>query len=309
MPETFPPLPPTLSGDNLTISRFLQSPTMIRRRLRDYRDLRFISDQVLTGRLRSSGGAVLFETGEPFLTDRAVESVAPGQPYPQTDISSGTAGLAEVAKWGQATDITDEDIDRNVYGGQLVDRKLRKVVNSVIGQVDAVTMSAIASQVTQTQAATEVWDGSGDNLPVILRDVMKATTKITNLKQGYNPDSLLMSDDMWALFMSDDKITNALRRETTDNPIYTGEIDRFAGLIIIHSPNAPADPMVYDSTQLGAMADESSSGPGYAVSDLAVQVKSIRKDEEDKWKLQGRRLTVPVIEEPACACSITGTSS
>src|SRR5690349_10839119 len=157
MPDTYPPLPPTLSGDQLSISRFLQSPTMIRRRLRDYRDLRFISDHVLTGRLKSSGGAVVFEQSEPFLTARAVESVAPGQPYPRSDIPTGTAGLAAVSKWGQGTDLTDEEIDRNVYGGQIVDRKLKKVVNSVIAQFDAVTMSAIASQVTQTQAATAAW--------------------------------------------------------------------------------------------------------------------------------------------------------
>ena len=79
------------------------------RRLRDYRDLRFISDQVLTGRLKSSGGAVVFEQSEPFLTARPVESVAPGQPYPKSDIPTGTAGLAAVSKWGQGTDLTDED--------------------------------------------------------------------------------------------------------------------------------------------------------------------------------------------------------
>jgi hypothetical protein len=55
---------------------------MIRRRLRDYRDLRFISYQVLTGRLRSSGGGVLYEMSEPFLNDRPVESV------PRTSSSS-----------------------------------------------------------------------------------------------------------------------------------------------------------------------------------------------------------------------------
>ena len=46
-------------------------------------------------------------------------------------------------------------------------------------------------------------------------------------------------------------------------------------------------------------------GPGYAVSDLAVQIKSIRRDEADKWELMGRRLTVPVVQEPGSACSIT----
>ena len=55
--------------------------------------------------------------------------------------------------------------------------------------------------------------------------MLKAKTKITDLKLGYNPDSLLMTDDLWASFMSDDKITNALRRETTDSPVYTGTID------------------------------------------------------------------------------------
>jgi len=142
MPEVYPALPPTLSNDNLQISRFLQSPTAIRRRLRDYRDLRFISDQVLTGRLRSSGGAVLFEQSEPFLNQRTVESVSPGQPYPKSDTQTGTAGLAEVSKWGQAVDLTDEEIDRNIYGGQIVDRKLKKTVNSVIAQVDSVSQRA-----------------------------------------------------------------------------------------------------------------------------------------------------------------------
>ncbi len=304
MPDTYPALPPTLSGDTLSISRFLNSPTMIRRRLRTYVDLRFISDQVLTQRFKSSGGAVLFELSEPFLTARTVEAVAPGQPYPKSDISTGTAGIAAISKWGQATDLTDEEIDRNTYGGQIVDRKLQKVVNSVIAQVDGVTMSAIASQVTQTQAAAAAWSSA---TPTILRDILKAKAKVTDLKLGYNPDSVLMTDDVWAVFMSDTGITTALRRETTDNPVYTGTIDRIAGLAILHSPQAPANPLVFDSVQLGGMADEVSSGPGYAVSDLAVQIKSIRIDRADKFEIQGRRLTVPVVQEPASGVSITGT--
>jgi len=309
MPSIYPAAPPTLSGDLLSISRFLQSPTMLRRRLRTYVDLRFISDQVLTNRYKSSGGAVLYEMSEPFLTARPVESVMPGQPYPESSIATGTGGLAEVSKWGQKVPLTDEEITRNVYGAQIVDRTLQKVVNSVIAQVDGVTMSAVSSVVTQTQAAGNYWDGSGANPPTILRDILKARTVITDLLLGYNPDTLLMTDDVWALFMSDEKVTNALRRETTDNPIYTGDIDTVAGLAIIHSPHAPAEPMVLDATQLGGMADEAAEGPGYAVSDLAVQIKSIRRDEADKWDIQGRRLTVPIIQEPGAGCFITGIAA
>jgi hypothetical protein len=306
MVNVYPPAPPTLSGDILNISRFLSSPTAIRRRLRTYVDLRFISDQILTQRFNSAGGAVLYEQSEPFLTDRPVEAVSPGASYPKAGIPTGTAALAAVSKWGQAIEITDEDISRNVYGGQLVDRNLQKLVNSIIAQVDAVTMSAIASAVTATSAATSGhWSVNGT--AAILRDILLAKKVITDLKLGYNPNVLLVDDLMWAYLMSDDKITNALRRETTDNPVYSGTIDTLAGLAIINSPNAPADPMVLDSTQLGGMADETPSAPGYAISDLAVQVKSIRVDENDMWKMQGRRLTVPVVQEPGSAVVITGT--
>lgn len=305
MVNVYPPAPPTLSGDNLTISRFLNSPTAIMRRLRTYKDLRFISDQVLTQRFRSSGGAVLYEQSEPFLTDRPVEAVPPGSAYPSANLPTGTAAIAAVSKWGQRVEITDEDIDRSAYGGQLVDRNMQKLVNSIIAQVDAVTMSAIASAVTQTQTAAAHWAINGT--ATILRDILLAKRTITDLKLGYNPDTLLCDDLTWAYLMSDDKITNALRREATDNPVYTGNIDTLAGLTILNSPNAPADPMVLDSTQLGGMADETASAPGFAVSDLAVQVKSIRVDERDKWDLLGRRLTVPVVQETGAACTISAT--
>ena len=72
-------------------------------------------------------------------------------------------------------------------------------------------------------------------------------------------------------------------------------------------PGAADNPWVLDSTQLGGMADEVDGAPGYAVSDLAVEVKSIRKDTEDAWDLQGRRKTVPVVQETGAACKITGT--
>ena len=55
------------------------------------------------------------------------------------------------------------------------------------------------------------------------------------------------------------------------------------------------------------MADELDGAPGYATSDQGVQVKSIRNDGEDSWDLQGRRKTVPVIQEPAAAVKITNT--
>jgi hypothetical protein len=106
--------------------------------------------------------------------------------------------------------------------------------------------------------------------------------------------------------LTDTGITNMLRRETTDNPVYSGQLQKLGNLNLIISPNLPSQTAyMLDSLQLGGMADEVDGAPGYAVSDLAVQIKSIRKDEQDAWDLQGRRKTVPVIQEPGAAVKLT----
>lgn len=304
MPGSYPASPPTLSGDLETISRFLQSPTQIRRRLRDYRDLRFVADQILTQRFNTSGGAALYELSEPFVTDRPVEAVSAGSEYPFANMPTGTAGIAAVSKWGQKVRVTDDEIARNVYAGQTVDRALRKLVNSVISQVDATAMSAVASAVTATQAASAAWNTAS---PKILLDILLAKKVVFTKNLGYKPDTLLVDDSHYAYMMADQSITNALRRETTDNPVYTGAIEIIAGLTIVVSPSTvAANPYVLDSTQLGGMADEMDGAPGYAMDQLAVQVKSIRLDSNDAWDLQGRRKTVPIVQEPGSACEVTG---
>jgi len=311
MPGTYPAAPPTLSGDTETISRFLQSPTQIRRRLRDYTDLRFVADQLLTQRFRTSGGAALYELSEPFVTDRTVESVSAGAEYPFANMPTGTAAIAAVAKWGQRVRVTDDEIARNVYAGQTIDRALRKLVNSIIKQVDATAMSAITSGVSATQAATGGTGGAqaywSASTAAIMRDIMLAKKVIYATNLGYKPDTLLVDDTNYAYLMSDTNLTNALRRENTANPVYTGQIDTLIGLAIVVSPNAGSDPFVLDSTQLGGMADELDGAPGYAMDQLAVQVKSIRLDSNDAWDLQGRRKTVPIVQEPSAAVKITGT--
>jgi hypothetical protein len=305
MPGTYPASPPTLSGDLETISRFLSSPTQIRRRLRDFHDLRFVADQLLTQRFRTAGGAALYELSEPFVTDRSVEAVGPGSEYPFANMPTGTAGIASVSKWGQKVRVTDEEIARNVYAGQTIDRALRKTVNSIIQQVDNTAMAALVSAVTDSTAATAAWSNAATR--TILQDILLAKAHVYAKNLGYSPDTIVVDDAHYAYMMSDTAVTNALQREVSTNPIYTGQIERIGGLAIVVSPSSAlaAHPYVLDSNQLGGMADELDSAPGYAVSDLAVEVKSIRLESNDAWDLQARRKTVPIVQEPGSACEIT----
>jgi hypothetical protein len=303
MPGTYPPAPPTLSGNLVTIDRMLANPNYIRRRLRDFRDLRFVSDQVLQGRLRSAGGAVLYEQSEPFVTDRPVIAVQAGTEYPVANLPTGTAALGVVSKWGQKVELTFEQAKRSQYPGEEVARALRKVVNTVISQVDSVALSAVASGATGTFPVTTAWTAAS---PTILRDILRAKSQVYNLKLGYKPDSLLMNEAVAAYVMSDTAVTNALQRETTDNPIYNGEIRRVAGLVVLDSPSAPADPWIFDSTQLGGMADELDQDPGYTVDEMNVQIKAWVDNQIDGWWLQGRRITVPAVQETGAAVRVTG---
>jgi hypothetical protein len=233
--------------------------------------------------------------------------VSAGSEYPYANLPTGTAAVAAIQKWGQKVLLTDEEIERNVLGQAAVDRQLRKVVNSIIQQVDSIAMSAISSAVSNafnvTATGGGVWTGA---TPTILRDILRAKAVVYALNLGYNPDTLVVNDTQYAYMMTDTNITNAWRRETTGNPVYTGSVETVAGLKVIVSPNLPATTAyVLDSMSLGGMADETGGAPGYAVADLAVQIKSIRKDSNDAWDLQGRRKTVPVVQEPGSAVKLT----
>jgi hypothetical protein len=58
------------------------------------------------------------------------------------------------------------------------------------------------------------------------------------------------------------------------------------------------------------MVDEDLGGPGYvSAGGVGIQAKTIREDETDKWRLRCRRVTVPIVQEPAAAWKITGVAA
>ncbi len=307
MPYTYPPVPASLSGDLVTISRFLNNPTLVARRLRTIAEQRFISDVLLTGRFRADGGAVMYETGETIYTDRAPEAVAPGANYPQTPVSTGTASIAKTVKWGEDVPITDEAISRQMMNP--VERAFTKLVNQMIKTIDTTAMSAITSAVTQNTDAIASWaSDSGTN---IFRDIMRAKANILALNQGYDPDTVVVDDVTFANMVSDTKFSGLLPRESNNGVVYTGEFPVVAGLRILPTPNGiSGKALVLDSKVLGGMADENLGGPGYvSAGGVGVQAKTIRKDDTDSWIARCRRVTVPVILEPAAAWKINGVAA
>lgn len=302
MPYTYPPAAPTITGDVEQISRFLNSPTLVARRLRTLLEQRFIGDVLLSSRAPVEGGAILYEQNETIFTDRAVEAVAPGSEYPVTTVSTGPAQIAKVIKWGQDTFVTDEAVRRQRFAP--VDRALLKLVNTLVKQADSVSLSLIASSVSQTISAAATWSTAGS--ATILRDVMRARAQIASLNQGYSPDTLVVDDVTFAYVASDPTIVQALRREDGASPVYTGAFPIIAGLRVLPTPNLPAaGAWVLDSTMLGGIANEALGG-GYVDAGNGVESKTMRDDDNDQWRLRARRVFVPYVNEPNAAVKITG---
>lgn len=306
MAYTYPPPAPTVSGDSITIHRLLQNPTLIARRLRTLADQRFIADALLTGRFTAAGGAIQFEQGESLYTNRAPETIRPGMEYPLTGLGIGPTQIAEVQKWGEDATITDESIKR--LNRNPVDRAFTKLVNQMVKTVDSVSLSAIASSVTNTAAAAAGWTTA--TAQQIFMDVAMAKANIIALNEGFDPDLVVVDDFSWARAMGAFVAAGFLPREDAGgNPALTGQFPVIQGMRWLASPNLPTagTALVLDSSQLGGMADEDLGGPGYVGAGPAgVETKSIREEKTDSYRLRARRITVPVILEPTAARKITG---
>src|SRR3954468_23045869 len=159
MALTYPPVAPSLTGDVLTISRFLNSPTTVSRRLRTIAENRFIADTLLSGRVE--GAAIQYETDESIYTADAPEIITPGAQYPRSLAPTGTAAVAVPPKWGQEVPITDEEIGR--LRMKVVERNLQKGVNYIVATVDSTVLSVISSTVTQSIAALANWNAATAN--------------------------------------------------------------------------------------------------------------------------------------------------
>lgn len=293
MPYSYPPAPPTISSNIETISRFLAEPTFVQRRLRTVTENRFIADRLLTGRYQASGGAVEFEVSESIFTDSNPGARTPGSAFPRTSASPGNANISPVSDWGLEAPITDESIKRARNTNPL-DRALLKIANTVIRQVDTTALAAIATAVTQTQAATAAWSAGGAK---ILLDALTAKATIAALNQGYDADVVVVNDQTLANAMSDSTLAAMYARENPNNPVYSGQPSTIGGLMWLPTPNIPvaATAFVLDSTQLGSMVDEE-----------GLTGMSYRDEPNKQWIARGERVVVPIVQEPGGAVKITG---
>lgn len=305
MPNVYTPGAPTISGDNLTVNRLVNNPVMIQRALRTLAQQRLVGDKILTGKVDLTGtGAVNYEVSEAIMASSLAERIDDLMEYPNSAEPSSVSQIASAENWGLATMISDKLVARNRI--DLVNRKMLKLANRIAFGFDALVISAVASAVTQTSPAVAVWSSTTTADP--FADIALAGSVADTLNQGYEIDTVLATPTRWARLISAAKVIERAPRESNDALLLTGRLAQIAGLNVWKTTNMPSgvDVMVLDSRQLGSIGWEDQGG-GYLGSADGVQSKRFRMESNDGWKIQARRVGVPVISEPGAAVKITGT--
>jgi hypothetical protein len=302
---TYPAPAATTSSDVRAIHRLMQSPPSIARRMRTILEQRYVSDALLTGRFEARGGGIFYESGESIFSGENPRAVSAGGEYPLVTLGGGAESVAKTTKWGQDTEIYDEAIAR--LNRNPVDRGLTKLANQNVKYVDSITMSAVTSAVTATaNLGAALASATAEQ---ILTAFLTARANIRALNEGFEPDTVVMDDLSHAIVMAKFIAAGYLPRESGSTPLLTGEFPRVQGLTWLATPNGIANTaLIADTTQLGGMADEDLQSPGYVRQDgVGVEVKVSRlegSDDRDGYRVRARRVTVPVILEPAAARKI-----
>lgn len=304
MPNTYSPQPATISGQLLTVDRRINSPVLIQRALRTLVQQRLVGDKILTGKVDLTGtGAANYEVSEAIMADQLAEAVDDLMEYPLTADGSATSAIAASVRWGLAIRISDTLVARN--RGDVFDRRLIKLANRIAFGFDALVLSAVASAVTQTSAATAAWNtASADPFA----DVTLAASVSDTLNQGYEIDTVLATPTKWARLIAAAKIIERAPRESNDSLLLTGRFARIGGMNVLKTTNMPSgvDVMVLDSKVLGSIGFEEIGG-GYMGAADDVQTKRFRLESNDGWQINARRVGVPMVQETGAAVKITGT--
>ncbi|MGO2360009.1 MAG: phage major capsid protein [Brachybacterium tyrofermentans] len=304
MSFTYPGAPVRVGSDLTTteIHHLMKTPSLLRKRLGTILDHKFISDYLLAGRFTAEGGAILYETGETIFSADDPEAIAPGGEYPRSVMTSGELATARTTKFGRGTEVTDEAISRLLINP--VDSGLRKLANSMIRYIDGVALGVIASKVTQSEAASAAWADAGAIVDTVL--AVKAKAEETHVEENFDYSTVVLKPTQFAKVAAALIKSDLVPRES-QNFALSGVIPSYLGLTWVTSNHVPfSDPILVDRDQLGGMADEKIQSPGYVGYD-GLEVRSDRENSADKYVIQARRITVPVVLEPNAGIRITGT--
>lgn len=293
----YPPAPPTINGENITVSVFLNNPARVERAIRDLSKERFIADRIFTGGPTASAGAVVYDqvTENDLYTERDVQEITPISEFPILNGAEPVPLVALVKKWGGSVLLSYEAVRRNRK--DLLRRELIRLRNTIVRKVDTVAVATLDAAPIQTDTVAAPWSGGS---AAIIEDIEGAKSIIEGVDMGYVADLVLLNPLEALAVRTDEDIRQALPRESRANNLIDGratDLDGILGLNWFVSNRVPAGTVrVLDSRMLGGISDEI-PGPYSRV---------INEEKREAWRIMAARVPTMYVTDPKAAVRLTG---
>lgn len=293
---TYPPNGPTVNGHQITVDWALKTPTFITKAVNLALQGKFISDYIFRAGNAAAGAVVYERTLGPnakYPIKGDVEIVEPGDEFPLVDIGEVSRETAIVDKFGAAALVTYEQVRRNQT--DKITEAIVKISNAILRKTDNRAMAALAADPDKLVVpAAAVW---GTGTPDPFSDIVSAVGLGEGQELDYNFDTVLINPVDAAKLLKNRDIRDQLPRESTvSNPLLSGRLEGLAGLNWIQTNRKAAGSLyILQRNITGVHAEE-----------LSPYTRNIDEAANERWRVQGARVSVPIITDPKSIIELTG---
>lgn len=304
---------PTVSGVDVTVSVFLNTPARVQKAITDFTVMRFVMPHILSPGPAATGGAVVYDqvTQTFFFLDRDVQSIRPGSSFPILAGGEQLPSVAAVQKLGGEVWLSYEAVRRD--NRNLLARELKRLGNNVVRYVDQSTVNTLDAAPIYTATAATAWNLSGSDP---LADIAAASEQVYGPDLGYMPDTMILNPSDHATMVSNSSMRGLLPRENfgiaahtlganheprgggdgNPNPIYGGFINELEGLTLYLTNRVPqGTAYILESKTVGSYSDE-----------VPEYYRPIDDPRTESWYIHGARIMVPYITDPKACVKLTG---
>lgn len=299
MPSPYAPTHPAVQpvdGTRVTVDMYLRNTPRVQRDLSDLSRLRFIADYIFREGERTQSGSVLYEqllanTG--LFTERDVKEIQELAEFPILNVGEKVPTTAMVKKWGGAFLFSYEKVRRDQR--DVLGKDMRQLSNTVVRKMNRLAVYTVGADPNiSTYAATAVWSDPTNSRK--LEDLVVATSMIDDIDMGYTADTVLINSTNARELRIDQKITDRLPKEGTNNPLLSRDLAGLLGLDFIVTNDVPEGTMYILSRGLvGSFHDE-----------LPFYSRVVDLPEREGYLVQAARVTVPIVTDPKAIVKVTG---
>lgn len=286
---------PTVTGNKITVERFVKNPTQVYRTLSDLTKERFVADFIFAGG-PADGGAVIYDeiSENDLYADRDPQEIAPGDEWPMVGDSQGDPKVAKVTKRGAAFPLTYDSVRRDAR--DVLNRGLIKLRNTSVRKHDTVAMQALLTNPTvRTAAATAPWSDPGADAPA---DLFGAQFGVEQADLGYQVDTAIANPAEVLKLLNDTDIRSQLPRESAaQNPLLSGRLTGLAGINnwIVTNRMTAGTVVLLQRQVAGSVRDE-----------VPFYTRVVNQEERERYLIMAGRISVPIVTDPLAVFKITG---